>query len=119
MSMAARRVRSLAIISGLVASCGSAASPWASVDDARAGRAVITRMACGSCHTIPGIEEANGRVGPPLAHFATRRTVAGVLPNAPANLVRFLSAPQSVAPGIVMPDEHLTPAQARANRSVV
>jgi cytochrome c1 len=81
--------------------------------DAQAGAIEITRDACGSCHEIPGIEESQGRVGPSLRHFAKRRMIAGRLPNTPANLQRWLKAPQSIAPGNAMPDQGLTDQQAR------
>lgn len=81
--------------------------------NARAGAIEITRDACGSCHEIPGIEEAIGRVGPSLRHFGSRQMIAGRLANTPANLQRWLKAPQSIAPGNAMPDQGLTDEQAR------
>jgi len=78
----------------------------------QAGAIEITRDACGSCHEIPGIEEANGRVGPSLRHFASRQMIAGRLANTPANLARWLKSPQSVKPGSAMPDQGLTDQQA-------
>lgn len=77
------------------------------------GSAEITRDACGSCHEIPGIEEAEGRVGPSLRHFASRQMIAGRLANTPANLERWLKSPQSVKPGSAMPDQSLTDRQVR------
>ena len=79
----------------------------------RAGAMIIARQACGSCHVIPGIEGADGQVGPPLTHFASRQTVAGKLPNMPDELIRFLESPQSTMPGGAMPDLDLTDRQAR------
>lgn len=81
--------------------------------DPRMGAITITRQACGSCHTIPGIEEADGRVGPPLAHFAGQQTIAGTLPNTPDDLARFLRSPRSVVQGGTMPDLALTDEQIR------
>jgi cytochrome c1 len=69
---------------------------------------------CAACHTIPGVGEARGQVGPPLTGFAQRQTIAGRLPNTPANLRRFLLHPQSVQPGGAMPELNLTPRQAAA-----
>jgi len=83
------------------------------IGDPRAGAIAIDRMACGSCHRIPGIEEADGSVGPPLAHFASRQMIAGVLANSPQALVRYLEAPQEVVAGNVMPNEGLGDRQAR------
>lgn len=77
------------------------------------GAATITSSACGACHAIPGVGEANGLVGPPLDHFSRRTIIAGLLPNTPANLVKWIRYPQAVVPGNAMPDSGLTDAQAR------
>lgn len=81
-------------------------------DPAR-GAVAIDRAACGSCHEIPGVSNANGMVGPPLDHMAERTMVAGLLPNTPANLVRWIQQPQSVVPGNAMPNATLTDQDAR------
>jgi cytochrome c1 len=78
------------------------------------GAPIITEQGCGSCHEIPGIEGAEGAVGPSLKHFGSQRMIAGTLPNTPANLQRYLMAPQMVVPGNVMPNTGLTAGQARA-----
>jgi cytochrome c oxidase subunit 2 len=42
--------------------------------------------------------------GPDLTHFANRQTLAaGILPNTPGNLSRWLAAPSAVKPGALMP----------------
>jgi cytochrome c2 len=74
------------------------------VGDARHGARLISATGCGACHTIPGISGAHGLVGPPLTAMGRRTMVAGLLPNTPENLVHWLRAPQSVAPGNAMPD---------------
>ena len=68
------------------------------------GRDTILREGCGTCHTIPGIRAADGKVGPPLTDFAERSFVAGELPNTPPSLIRWLLGPQEVEPGTAMPD---------------
>jgi len=102
------------VLIALAGACRETRGPAPAAADAQAGETVITRMACGSCHVIPGIEEADGHVGPSLVHFARRRTIAGVLVNTPANLAAYLKAPQAFVPGNVMPAEQLTDAEARA-----
>lgn len=82
------------------------------VAEAAAGAIWIARSGCGSCHQIPGIEHANGMVGPPLIHWAQRTIVAGYLPNTRANLTRWIQHPQAVAPGNAMPEAGLTQKQA-------
>jgi cytochrome c len=81
--------------------------------DAGRGKIIIAREGCGSCHEIPGVPDAHGLVGPPLHHFARRTMVAGLLPNTPDNLVRWLRTPQAVTPGNAMPNTGLSDAQAR------
>jgi cytochrome c1 len=78
-----------------------------------AGRAVITRAACGSCHEIPGILEISGEAGPPLAQFSKRTVIAGMLPNSPDNLAYWLRFPQRIVPGNSMPNTGLTESEAR------
>jgi cytochrome c1 len=62
---------------------------------------------------MPGVPNADGLVGPPLAGFARRTVIGGVLPNTPPNLIIWLRDPQAVTPGNAMPNVGLTDAQAR------
>lgn len=71
--------------------------------DPEGGRRVIARLDCGVCHAIPGIPGARGRVGPPLAGFASRAYIGGAVPNRPALLVQWLRDAPSLAPGTAMP----------------
>jgi cytochrome c len=80
---------------------------------ARAGREVIAAKGCGSCHTIPGITGANSMVGPPLTAMAARSYIAGVLPNTPENMIRWVLDPPAVDSLTAMPAVGLTPRQAR------
>jgi cytochrome c2 len=73
--------------------------------DVQAGKQAILHYGCGACHEIPGVPGANGKVGPSLDGIATRAAIAGRLPNAPANLVRWIRHPQEVSPGTGMPDQ--------------
>lgn len=81
--------------------------------DPSRGAVLIGRFSCGACHQVAGVQGANGQVGPPLSTFASRTMIAGVLPNTPENLVRWLRHPQSVVPGNAMPDVGLSDQQAR------
>jgi cytochrome c2 len=81
--------------------------------DAHRGRQLIQQYRCGACHTIPGVEDANGLVGPPLLWWGRRTYIGGELPNKPENLVRWLESPKSVEPGTAMPTLGLTEQQAR------
>jgi mono/diheme cytochrome c family protein len=79
-----------------------------SVPNAERGRKAIDQYACVTCHAIPGIVGANAPVGPPLAAIGTRGFIAGVLPNTPQNMVRWLRHPQAVNPRSAMPELGLT-----------
>lgn len=108
--------RQSVILSSLIATLLTACHGQTRVSrpgSAHLGAITIARQACGSCHIIRGIEEADGRVGPPLAHFAAQQTIAGQLPNTPDNLVRFLRSPRTVVRNGAMPDLGLTDDQVR------
>jgi cytochrome c oxidase subunit 2 len=58
---------------------------------------------CGSCHAVRGTDAA-GVLGPDLSHLMTHRTIAaGMLPNDAANLTHWISDPQALKPGSLMP----------------
>lgn len=77
---------------------------------AREGRAAFFAEGCGACHAIRGTP-AHGRVGPDLTHLASRATLAaGTLPMTGEALARWITAPESVKPGALMPGyDHLPP----------
>ena len=77
------------------------------------GRRLLYSYACGSCHAIPGVGEADGTIGPPLRGVGSRFYIAGVLQNTPENLFRWIAQPQEVQPGNAMPDLGVTQEQAR------
>ena len=81
--------------------------------DFQRGAALIAGLGCGSCHEIPGVGGAHGRVGPPLGNIGERTIIAGMLPNTPDNMVTWLRAPQSVVPGNAMPNLELNNHDAR------
>lgn len=72
--------------------------------DPERGRAAIRNYGCASCHSVPGVPGADALVGPPLTGFAERAYVAGVLPNTPDNLVRWIRHPREVDSLTAMPD---------------
>ncbi len=100
---AAAALAILPVLAGCRAPDGhsSASLPGA---DPRRGRQLIGVYACGACHVIPGAPRADGVLGPPLTMWSRRAVVAGVLPNSPAYLVRWIMTPQAVVPGNAMPD---------------
>jgi cytochrome c oxidase subunit 2 len=89
----------------------SAQSPAAapSGPEATRGSELFVSKGCAGCHTIQGLPRAVGQVGPNLTHFGSRTTIAaGVLEHTPENLRRWLSNPQAVKPGALMPNLGLT-----------
>lgn len=77
-------------------------------NNAENGRALFISKACSGCHTLQGIPEAQGKVGPELTHQASNPMIAGVLPNTEENLKKFLKNPSAVKPGALMPNQGLT-----------
>lgn len=77
------------------------------------GPLLIRSYGCGTCHTISGVTGANGLVGPPLTGIAERAYIAGVLPNAPENMVRWIENPKAVDSLTAMPVLGVSPADAR------
>jgi len=76
--------------------------------EAAKGAQLFQAIPCQSCHTIAGTA-ANGTVGPDLTHFASRQTLGtGVLDNNAGTLTAWLSNPQAIKPGILMPNLKLT-----------
>jgi cytochrome c oxidase subunit 2 len=75
------------------------------------GREVFQELTCVNCHAIEGVA-AKSNAGPDLTHLASRRSLgSGIVPNTPDNLRRWLTDPQSVKPGVLMPNFKLTPEQ--------
>jgi cytochrome c oxidase subunit 2 len=67
------------------------------------GQVVFAAAGCGTCHAIAGAE-ANGRVGPDLTHFASRRALGGgILVNDHATLRRWIENADTFKPGVRMP----------------
>ncbi|HEX4027287.1 MAG TPA: c-type cytochrome, partial [Rhizomicrobium sp.] len=63
---------------------------------------------CAGCHAVRGTDAA-GALGPDLSHLMQRTTIAsGVLPNDGPTLARWISDPQSLKPGSLMPAPELS-----------
>lgn len=75
--------------------------------------AIFRRYGCSGCHTIPGIQGADGQAGAPLTEFSKRVYIAGVLENRPDNLVAWIVSPQSFSPRTAMPATGISDQEAR------
>ena len=84
-----------------------------SIGDPARGKSTIMSSSCGACHAIPGVQQADGMVGPPLDPFRPPNH-GGRLP-AQHPRQRHPVDPLSpvVLPGNAMPNSGLSEGQAR------
>lgn len=112
----------------LIILCGAAAATYRSAalarrsaveaealtgGDVEAGRLAMRKYGCNTCHTIPGVFDARGLVGPPLTQIANRIYIAGVLANTPDNLIRWIQNPPGIDPRTAMPNVGVDETNAR------
>ncbi len=71
------------------------------------GRSLFISKACTGCHTIKGMPEARGKVGPELTHQASNSLIGDVLANTDENMKEWLKDPSTVKPGTIMPSQNL------------
>ena len=72
-------------------------------------KGLLKTKACGSCHIIPGVEGAYGKIGPTLKGLRDRaRIVDGTMENNAENLKEWLKNPKSIKSGTLMPNMGLT-----------
>lgn len=107
------RVPAFGLILLLAAACSK--SPVMSVEggNAERGKQLIKDYGCVACHAIPGIPHHGSNIGPPLSSMGKRAYVAGVLPNVPDQLVRWLRNPPEVNPRTAMPNLGISEAEAK------
>jgi mono/diheme cytochrome c family protein len=92
---------------------GRREEPALGAPDRRRGRQALEQYACIACHEIPGLTGPEARVGPTLHGIGSRQIIAGILPNSPENMTRWLLSPKAVTPLTAMPDLGLTERDAR------
>jgi len=102
---------SLLLLALMLAACDPRPNAVPTGGDSAAGEQDLYRLGCGSCHTIPGIIGAHGKVGPSLEDIAGHSYVAGQLPNQPPNLERWIQHPHSIHPDSLMPELGVTDAE--------
>ena len=105
------RIALIALLAAL-AGCGEP-KPAAPPGDVRNGKLLLRQFGCGTCHAIPGVADAIGRGGPPLAGIARRTYLAGVLPVTPDNMAAFIREPRRLVPHTTMPDLGVSAEHAR------
>jgi cytochrome c oxidase subunit 2 len=85
--------------------------PAVASESAIEGRRTFESIACVNCHTVSGTA-ATSKFGPDLTHLMSRDTIgAGVVPNTPANLRRWIRDPGAFKPGCLMPAMGLSDSQ--------
>ncbi|MEW2380498.1 c-type cytochrome [Micromonospora sp. NPDC047707] len=113
-----KRRLALALAATLVPGAGGCATvpptppPEVVEGDVERGARLIEYYGCGTCHAVPGVPGADGRVGPPLTGIGARAYVGGRLTNNAINMQRWIRNPQEVDPGTAMPNLGVTEADA-------
>ena len=102
-----------ACAAGVAASGSRAPAQMVPGGDPERGRQVLQAYGCGSCHTIPGVAGATGRVAPPLNDWGTRTTILGLVPNTPEQLIQWIRAPETLRSGTTMLNVGVTEEDAR------
>ena len=103
----------LGLLMGGIAGCDAKSASNSRAADLVHGQRLLAQYQCGSCHTIPGVAAARGRLGPSLEAFGKRSYIAGHLPNGPDLLARWIAAPAALVPDTTMPSMGVSPADAR------
>lgn len=81
--------------------------------DVERGKTALHQHACNACHVIPGVTGSKVYVGPTLEGVGKRQLIAGVLPNTPDQMMRWLMHTQQAKPGTAMPELGVSEADAR------
>jgi cytochrome c oxidase subunit 2 len=75
------------------------------------GLQIFESSSCAACHAIRGTS-ADGRVGPDLSEIGARLSLgAGTVANDPQHMTEWITNPQTVKPGSLMPPQQLNPDQ--------
>jgi cytochrome c oxidase subunit 2 len=85
---------------------GAGREPAATGEAHARGREIFAAAGCAGCHAIPGAggRPAAAHAAPDLTNLARRSTLAaGTLPNTREALRRWITAPEAVKPGSLMP----------------
>ena len=73
-------------------------------DPANGAKLMVGAGTCLGCHMINGVPSMIGVVGPNLTHVASRTTIAaGLYPNDPQHLARWIKNAEAMKPGSIMP----------------
>ena len=85
--------------------------PAAADASARAGRDLFFSQSCVNCHRVRGTN-SQGTYAPDLTHLMSRQTIgAGIVPNTREQLRKWVTNPQQIKSGCLMPAFGLTGSQ--------
>jgi cytochrome c oxidase subunit 2 len=92
----------------------SSTAPAAPADSlAAVGEKLFTSKGCIGCHSLDATKPVG--IGPNLAKIGSRSYIAaGTLPNTDDNLAHWISDPQSIKHGVLMPNLGIKPDEAKA-----
>lgn len=103
------RAFSIAMIAAAITVAGCTRANVSSRHEGQARSAeLMIQYGCPTCHVIPNVPGAAGKVGPSLDDLSQRSYLAGTLQNSPANLARWIQHPQQIHPGTAMPEMGVT-----------
>ncbi|MEZ4617598.1 MAG: cytochrome c oxidase subunit II [Caldilineaceae bacterium] len=89
-------------------------APQPTEELAQLGQQIFFKADCMECHTVRGTD-ATGKLGPDLTHLASRRTLgSATIENTLGDLGGWVSNPQHVKPGSLMPPTPLTGVELQA-----
>lgn len=103
----------------LCLACNRAETPQQSAQPAPAGnsergRQLAAQYGCNVCHAIPGVDGAQGSLGPSLAGIASRPAISmGTVPNTPDKVAVFIQDPATLNPQSSMPAMGIAPNDAQ------
>jgi len=102
-------IASAALAGTILAGCGNLDRPArVATGLERSAPEMMREYGCPTCHTIPRVPGAVGKVGPSLASLDQRSYLAGSLQNTPDNLRNWIMHPQHYEPGTAMPEMGVT-----------
>jgi cytochrome c len=86
------------------AGCSGFNEPEQKAGSQRSAPNLMIQYGCPTCHVVPNVPGAVGKVGPSLDSLSQRSYLAGSLPNTPENLIQWIMHPQHFRPGTAMPE---------------
>lgn len=112
-------MKRIAVLLLLFVACNRAESPAPApaapppIGNAERGKLLAAQYGCNVCHIVPGVEGAQGALGPSLAGVASRPVISnGTVQNTPEHLSQYIQNPASLNPQSTMPALGLPPGDA-------